>query len=275
MQVRTAHVSMEFGDSRDQHTHDAEAIFDKAVDRRYAWVTGTEAGASANNLGEELVRVGREAGYRLWVPSEQAERGEERPDGWLAVRNDLIKGDWKRDFQSVIPSANQLYRQNNVDPNTRGLPHWAAKGVISASFESIPKLGKISVGVSHHLTGGRHPEDDVSGGIDHYEWNEKLDREISRWMRESAKGSALAFFNCDRNASDRRSDQEIADATTLADELKAYQNTGHGDIDWMLSYNNDGRVSGRSFTVFDDSELFLHGDHYFCEGVFNVEPLRA
>jgi hypothetical protein len=266
---------MQFGDTREQHTHDVEKIYDKAVDRRYAAITFTEAGPASNNLGRELIRVGKDAGYQLWVPSEQAAGPGKKADGAIAVRKDLIRGDFKREFTPVIPSAGELYRDKGIDPDRPGLPNWAAKGLITVSFESVPKLGDLAFGVSHHLTGGRFPNDNEQAGIDHYEWNEKLDHAITLWIREQSKGSALAFFNCDRNVSDKHSDQEIAGATTLADELRQWQPTGHGDIDWMLSANRDGRVSGRSFTVLDDREFFLHGDHYFCEGVYNVEPRRV
>lgn len=275
MQVRTAHVSMQFGDTREQHTHDVERIFEQAVDRRYAWITGTEVGPASNNLGKELIRVGKEAGYRLWVPSEQSEGAGKGADGYVAVREDLIEGNYQRHFQPVIPSAGHLYREKGIDPDRPGLPNWSAKGLVTVSFDSVPKLGDIAVGVTHHLTGGRFPDDNTQAGIDHYELNEGLDHEITKWMREQGAGPALAFFNCDRNVSDKNKDQEISGATTLADELQAYQSTGHGAIDWMLSYNKDGRVSARSFYVFDDREFFLHGDHYFCEGVYNVEARRA
>jgi hypothetical protein len=275
MKVRTAHVSMEVFDNDKQQQHDVEKIFARARVRRYAWITGTESGAGSN-LGRKLIDVGKDSGYRLWVPAIQGKGPGHGTDGWIAVRSDLIKGDWKPDVVPVIPGANVLYRKNDVDPDRKGLRHWSAKGVVSVSFDTTkPQLARnIGVGVSHHLTGGRFPNDNTDGGVNHYEWNEKLDHAVSEWMEEAGRGGRLAFFNCDRNASDRRNNQEIAGATTLADELKKWQPTGHGDIDWMLSYDRDGRVSGDDFVVYDDKEFFLNTDHYFCEGVFNVTPNR-
>lgn len=274
MKVRTAHVSMEVFDNDKQQQHDVEKIFNRARIRRYAWITGTEAGG-ASNLGKKLVDVGRDSGYRMWVPAVQAEGRGRGTDGWIAVRSDLVQGNWKPGYTHVIPSGTTLYKENGVDPDKPGLKNWSPKGVVTVSFQpSKPQLAnRVGVGVAHHLTGGRFPNDNTAGGVNHYEWNEKLDKAVSEWMEEAGKGNALAFFNCDRNARDKGS-QEIDGATSLGDELKKWQPTGHGDIDWMLSNDADGRVSGDDFVVFDDKEFFLHTDHYFCEGIFNVKPLR-
>jgi len=273
MRVRTAHVSLEVFDNDRQHTQDVEKIFNRAVERRYAWITGTEAG-DASNLGKELVRVGPEAGYKMWVPARQEHRGEvSNTDGWIAVREDLITGNWAPDYTPCIPGAGALYREQGLDNADKLRPRWAPKGLVHLGFDCAKLQGRVNLGVTHHLTSGRvDGKESVIHGVDHYEWNQKLDRTVTQWAREVAKGPALAFFNTDRNLSDRRSDpDEIKGLTTLADELRDWQPTGHGDIDWMMSYNKDGRVSARSFVVLDDREFFLHGDHFFCEGTYNVE----
>lgn len=276
MKVRTAHVSMEVFDSDEQQRQDVEKILERAVNRRYAWLTGTEAG-DAGAVGKELVLQAPKAGYKPWVPARQVKEGEaSNTDCWILVRQDLISGNWGPKYQPVIPGAGALYREAGRENWQNLRPRWAPKGLVTVGFDCDKLAGRINLGVTHHLTKGRVPGDEsVIHGVDHFEWNQKLDQAVSRWGREVAQGRALAFFNTDRNASDKRSDpDEIKGFTTLADELRDWQPTGHGDIDWMLSYNKDGRVSALDFTVLDDREFKLFGDHFFCEGVYNVEVPR-
>lgn len=272
MRVRTAHVSLQFGDTDKQHSHDIEKIFDRAVSRRLAWITGTEAGPGAGNTGDELLEVSRKAGYRPWVPSEQSDGRGKETDCWLAVRNDLIVGDWDPTYTPVIPGSQSLYDEAGIDVE---FPRWGPKGLVAVGFKSLPQLGDINLAVTHHLTGGRDPKNSVEHGVDHYKWNERLDEAIAEWMRETAHGSALAFCTMDRNSPDTKTDtQHIGASTTLADELHKWQATGHGPIDWMLSYNKDGRVKGQDFNVLDDREFSLNTDHFFVEGTYSVEPLK-
>lgn len=274
MRIRLAHASLQFSDGDKQHTADIEKIFDRCVSRRVAMIGGTEAGPGSRNTGEELLRVAREHGYKPWVPSEQANGNGRATDCWLAVRNDLIVGDWERGYIPVIPGSSELYKRQGLDPDLN--PRWGPKGIVYASFKSIPQLGRLSLGVGHHLTQGQRPgPKSVIHGVDHYDWNEKLDDAFAEWMAKSGRGPALTFATMDRNASDRRSPANIEGTTTLADELKKWQNTGHGDIDWILSLNKDGRVKGVDFQVLDDKEFPLATDHFYLEGTFSVEPLKV
>lgn len=267
MRVRTAHVSLQFNDTDKQHTQDIEKLFKRAVDRRYAWITGTEAGPGSGNTAKELLRVTRARGYRPWVPNLQGEGAAGHTDCWIAVREDLIKGDWETGFEQAFPAAAQLERENPELPKNKT---FGPRGVVHVGFDSLPQLGRINVGTAHHISDSRKPDSPW------WPWNEKLDATIIKWMREVGRGPALAFFNVDRNNVDTRTDtQTIGDSTTLADELRRWQDTGHGAIDWMSSYNKDKRVTGRSFDVFDDKEFFLHGDHFLLEGVFNIAPLNS
>lgn len=272
MRVRVAHASLQFGDTDKQHTADIELIFDRCVDRKTAWVTGTEAGPGSGNTGEELIRVAREHGYKPWVPSTQSRGRGRATDAWLAVREDLVVSGWETNYIEAIPGSQQLYEELGLDPDLN--PRWGPKGLVTAGFQSVPKLGQVNIGVAHHLTKGQNPKKSTFHGVDHYELNERLDETITEWMREVGRGPALAFFSTDRNASDK-SEQVIKFGTTLADELENWQNTGHGPIDWMGSYDRDGRVTGHRFEVLDDSELRLHTDHFFLEGVYTIEPIKT
>lgn len=270
MRLRIAHASLQFSDTDVHHTADVESIFSRAVDRRYAWITGTESGPGSGNTGKELLRIGKDAGYKLWVPSEQSKAGGRSTDCWVAVRADLVKKGWKTGFIPVIPGSSELYNGLKPEPE---FPRWGPKGLVTVEFDSLPQLGHLSIMAAHHLTKGqRKGPDSVIHGVDHYEWNQKMDAEIAKWAKAQAKGSALAFGAMDRNASDRRNDS-IAGTTTLADELKAWQSTGHGDIDWIFTTNKDNRVEGVRFTALDDREFPLYTDHFFAEGVIRVEPL--
>jgi hypothetical protein len=273
MRIRVAHASLQFSDTDKQHTADIEKIFDRAVARRYAWVMGTEAGPGAGNMSSELVRIGGEHEYRMWVPSNQKQGAGKSTDCWIAVRKDLVKGGWKTGYVPVIPGSQELYKREGLDPDLN--PRWGPKGLVTAEFDSLPELGAINLAVAHHLTKGQ--QDDKSSvihGVDHHAWNLKLDIALGKWLGEQARGTALGFGSADRNASDRRNPANIPGTTTMADELKKWQNTGHGDIDWIFSVNKDGRVKASNFTVLDDREFPLATDHFFCEGVFAVEALK-
>lgn len=273
MRLRVAHASLQFSDNDKQHTSDITRIFDRAVARKYAWVIGTEAGPGSGNTGEELLRIGKDADYRLWVPSQQAKGNGRATDCWIAVRKDLVLGGWKTGYVPVIPGSQELYKAEGLDPDLN--PRWGPKGIVTAEFNSLPELGAINLAGAHHLTKGQQPnQTSVIHGVNHHEWNRKLDIELGKWLDEQAKGSALGFGSVDRNASDRRNPANIPGTTTMADELKKWQNTGHGDIDWIFSVNKDGRVKASNFVVLDDKEFPLSGDHYFLEGVFMVEALK-
>ena len=125
--------------------------------------------------------------------------------------------------------------------------------------------GQVSVGVSHYMTHGRKPSDE------YYNANTKLTRAIGEWGKEHGKGRKLAFYAADANIVDRTDDVfRGAPFTTLADELKDHQNTGHGAIDVIASYNADKRVKGTYWRVLDDKEFPLTTDHFLCEGGFEV-----
>lgn len=276
MKLRTGHASLQFGDSDKHHTQDLEKIFSHGIDRRWAWITGTEAGPGSGNTGEEIIRIARDAGYRPHVPEVHGKDEAGRTDCWLAVREDLIDSDWRTNFKLAIPGSAKLYADLGREPDS--FPRWGPKGLVSAFWKS-DLLGPVNLGVGHYLTEARSPHTGDVKGIDHWEWNQKLAKVIANWGREVGKGRALAFYNGDQNMADSKNNEPQGDTfmggpfTSLADELKKWQNTGHGPIDVMASYNQDSRVQGRDFVVLDDKEFFLNMDHFLCEGTYQVEPL--
>ena len=268
MRIRLAHASLQFSDSDKQHTKDIEKIFRRAVDLKYAWITGTESGPGAGNTGDELIRVGREAGYRMWVPEAQGKGIARHTDCWIGVRKDLIVGDWERGYDQVIPGSGQLEDEMDLDGK-----RWGPKGLVRVGFDSLPEIGRVNVGAAHYLTDARFPTSK------YWDLNKKLAERISEWAREVGKGKNLAFYGGDQNMADQRNNQPQGDTffggplTSISDELKKWKNTGHGPIDLIASYDADGRVKGVRWNVLNDKKFFLHTDHFLCEAVYTVDPL--
>lgn len=276
--LHAMHTSLQFSDSDAQHTADIEAIFARAKKRGVAFITGTEAGGGAGNTSAELVRIGKLNGYRMWVPSARRRPAIEggTTDCWVAVRRDLITGGWEQGFIPAIPGSRALYEAQGLDGD-KTFPRWGTKGLVHVSFDSA--LGRISVGAGHYLTMARHPKAIVKG-VDHWAWNEKFGHVISEWAVDSGKGSALVFYGGDQNMADSLNDQPQGDTffggplTSAADELKHWENTGHGPIDVIASYDGDGRVSAAYWRALDDSEFHLDTDHFACEAGFDVKALK-
>lgn len=278
MRVRVAHISLQFSDNDKQHTSDIEKIFDRAVDRRVAWLTGTESGPGSGNTAKELVRVAKEHGYRPWVPAAQAKGAGQHSGSWLVVRDDLVLGNWKQGFLPGIPGSAEFYKEQGL--GSRTLPRWGPRGLVNVSFDSLPELGHISVGAAHYLTGARSPKGSVIKGVNHWEENEKLAGIVGDWFREQGAGKGLAFYGGDQNMDDSKNEEPQGDTffganvTSVQDELLKWENTGHGPIDVIATYNKDGRVTALKVNVLDDSEFRLATDHFYLEAVLNVEPLK-
>ena len=237
------HVSMQFSDNTKQKQSDAQRIFERASKRHVAWVTGTEAGlGAAADLRKALKEQATRSGYRFFAKS----------DLWVAVSKLLItKGSWDEGFIMTLPG-------------NAGSQKHDARGLLWVEFKS-DTFGVVSVGVGHYMTHGQKPSDE------YYNANTKMTRAIAEWGKEHGKGRKLAFYAGDQNIQDRENDTfRGAPFTSLADELKDWQNTGHGAIDVIASYNADTRVKGKYWRVLDDKEFKLNTDHWLCEGGFEV-----
>lgn len=259
-----SHTSLQFGDTKRQHTEDIEKI----LARGRMLVGGTEAGLGSNNTPRELQRIGTAYGYTMWVP--QAEGVN--TDCWVGVHRDLGHGKVKTHYDPVIPSSIE-FEKNGQKCDRR----WGPKGLVWVEFDS--DLGHISHGEAHYLTGARHPGA-VHGEVDHWKWNEKLGEHIGGWAVRQGAGSDLAFVGLDSNMADSKNDEPQGDMffgtplTTAADELSHWENTGHGPIDGIASYDHDGRVKALDWRVYTDRELQLETDHYHTEADYQVRRLR-
>ena len=267
MQIRVAHTSLQFSDTNAQHTSDINKIFNRAQERRIAWITGTESGPGAGNTAEELRRIGLDSGYVLWVPSLSKDGIKRFSDAWIAVRKDLIDGKMERNFEAVIPGSGAL---DGLGTNK----NWAPKGLASVKFDTtVDGLGTINVGAAHYLGKAREP------GNEFWEWNEKMTNAIGDWARKEGQGSALVFYGGDQNMGDNFNNQPQGDTfmgeplTSMWDELEKWENTGHGNIDVIASYDRDKRVTALRIDAKPDRVFHLHTDHFYVEGTFVVEPV--
>lgn len=251
--LRLAHASMQYSDSLDLMRRDARRLFDRATDRDYAWITGTEAGG--DDLRSALHPEAEDHGYRFIVKN--------RNDSWIAVREDLIeRGTMRVQYRPLILTG-------------QGFGHHGPRGVLAATWDSRPELGTLSVLACHYLTRGRPDAKDPAYGVN-LDLNRQLAREAGRLARELGQGSALVFYGGDQNIVDRDADTFLGEPLTSAwDELGRYENTGHGNIDVIASYDRDGRVKAVDVDAFPDVEFRLASDHFLVEAVYDVRHARG
>lgn len=247
--VHIMEVSMQFSDTPKQMAADAEAIFARAEKRGVHAVMGTEAGAGADPLRAELRAAADRHGYRFWM--------DNRTDAWYAVQRAWIKGGWETWVGPVIIDGKA---KKHTD-----------KKATSVSFNT--ELGKVSLIAAHYLTKGRPSA--VSPEYRQYvEDNRRLATAIGERAKELGKGTALVFYAGDQNIVDRTDDTFFGQPMTSAwDELGKWDNTGHGNIDVIASYDKDGRVEAKYARALDDKEFFLHTDHFAIEAGFTVKHL--
>lgn len=237
--VKAAHVSMRFSDTACDMEADADAIFTRATNRHIRWVTGTEAGEEPL---KSILRAAAQAhGYRIYL-----NRGQ-----WVAVDRDLIAGGWDSDYTPVLES-------------TEGRGKHTDRGITWVSFDTAD-FGRLTVGAGHYLTDGRKP------GDPNYLLNRRYSQTIGAWATEKGAESALVFYGGDQNINDRTDDTfHGAPMTSAWDELGRYENTGHGPIDVIASYNRDARVTAKAVRALDDDEFDLNTDHYLVVAAFEI-----
>jgi hypothetical protein len=232
-QIRVGHVSMQFGDTKEQKEEDAASIFERAYLRDYRWIVGTEAGGRQGPATRAALREQCKLhGYRFL---------HKGGDMWMAVQKMTINGSWDAEWHEVIPAAPR---------------HYAAKGVLRATFNTV--WGQTTLLGSHFLL-RNNPR------------NYQLANRIGILARRYGKGRALVFYSGDQNMQDRKFDTFLGQPlTSAADETGRHYNTGHGSIDVIASYDRDRRVKCVKWRVFDDDKFPLHTDHYLCEAMYEI-----
>lgn len=147
-------------------------------------------------------------------------------------------------------------------------PH-GDRGISHVSWKD-KDLGEIHVGAAHYLTKGRKP------GEPNWPLNVRFTNRIGAWGREAGAGRGLAFFHADFNMVDRTQDVFVGEPfTTVADDTRHWENTGHGNIDGIAKFDGDGRTDWTRVRVLDDKELHLFTDHFLMEAWANIRKLGS
>lgn len=241
--VTFQHTSMQFSDTDSQMARDVERIFG----RGRQVLTGTEAGGEkAKPLPDLLREAAEDIGYHY----HQA-KGE-----WIAVSRELTKKR-SRVTRGYVP----------VLESHEGLGKHTDRGIAWMSFNT-DNLGKITIGAGHYLTHGRKP------GDPNWTLNQRYADAIGEWARDKGRGQDLVFYGGDQNIPDRTEDTFFGSPLTSAwDEIGRYENTGHGNIDLVASYDRDGRVEAKGIRALDDRELHLFTDHFLVEAEYKIAVL--
>lgn len=255
--ITIGHISGEVFDSAPKRKEDYLKIFNRDADI----LTGTEVPSTFGPMRHVIESYALDAEYWPFFPGHAN-------DGWIAMKKDLVPGGLKGGYIPVTPGSHELH-----DPHPYG-----PRGVTHASGVS-PDLGRISMAVFHFLTKGRFPgqaqKDAPHDPVNHYKVNKEYGRAIGEWAKDAGKGSGLAFADGDSNLIDKKTDifngQPL---TTCWDELGKHPNTGHGNIDVIASLDWDKRVKCTSARVFTDKDLFLNGDHFYIEAVYQIRLLH-
>lgn len=246
--VKMVHVSLQFSDSPKQQQSDVDKVFARLQKQGVWWVTGTEAGGGSALKGILRATAPR-YGYRIYAPN--------GTDSWIAVRSEVMVGKrWEGEYEKVVDGEAGKFTD---------------KGPVSITFDT--RLGTITVIACHYLTKGRpvnNPEYNK-----YLKVNQELALAIGATAKRKGKGSALVFYGGDQNIVDRLFDTFFGEPLTSCwDELKRWENTGHGNIDVIASYDKDGRVRCLKAQALDDTEFHLFTDHYYVEAVYQIGALK-
>jgi hypothetical protein len=241
------HISMQFSDTDKQQQADANKIFATARKKGVRWITGTEAGPGSN-LATYLRDAAEANNYRIFRGLGQ--------DAWIAVAKEtIVDNSWQQDAGDVV-----------VDGKGG---RYTSKSVPVVSYTDTV-FGPNAVGASHYLTKGRpgaKPPYDQN-----VEENNALADEVGARAKEYGKGKRKFWYGGDQNIVDRTEDTFFGQPLTSCwDELQRWENTGHGNIDVIATYDGDGKVTCKSATVLDDGEFKLHTDHWLVEAVYTIQ----
>lgn len=243
MVLDLAHYSMQFSDTTKQKRHDALEIFS----HNYDAITGTESGEA--NTRRELRVAAHNAGYTYHV----------NRSNWVSIKKSLIKPKSYRKGHEVFVDNDKV-----IGPGHDLHVTWAGC--------YIPRIGRVSFLSSHYATRGRpvkDPEFSKNLGA-----NKILARGIGDMAAKLGAGNALVFYGGDQNIIDKDHDTFFGENLTTAwDELKKYQNTGHGNIDVIASYDRDKRVKAKYIRALSDKKQFMYTDHFPVEAGFEIRLL--
>lgn len=236
--LKFQHTSLQFSDSAKHQAADIERIFGTG----FHILTGTEAGRENSNF--HLVQeAAADNGYLLNIYL----------SNWVAVRKDIVAvKSWESGGLFVADN------KERVGPgHDSGFP-WVR-------FRH-PEVGSISVAVAHYPTQGGTKNDP------NYDINERYAHALGKWAKGFGKDKDLAFVAGDFNMSFAKGPDPLfgEPMTSVWNELARFENTGHGNIDAILSYDKDERVKAKWTKVLDDSEMTLNIDHFVVQAAFEI-----
>ena len=241
------HTSLQFSDDRRQQRTDVEKLFSRG--RRYPVKTGTEAGPETFTQ-DYLKEFAKKFNHTIVFSRAN----------WVAVDLDIVKPkSLKKGDIFVVDNSQLTGRQHD-----RTIP-WIG-------FNHVDdRIGRIYQAAAHYSTHGRGP------GDPNYDTNKMIADKLSEYFVKRGSGRAIAFANGDFNMLDTLDAQDWAFGgpwQSMADELNAHKNTGHGPIDGMCSYNKDRRVKAKRFQVLRDNEMHMYTDHFVCRGAWSIKHLK-
>lgn len=245
--LRSQHASLQYSDTRKQQRRDISDLFSRA--KGFPLKTFTEAGPEVGNDNREfLLEFAKQYDHVIHFARSNA----------IAIDRRIIQPKTVRKTEKLILRAGEV----------PGPGHDTVLGAIR--FRHVdPRIGVVSQGVIHVPTKGRYK------GERNFANNDKVAEQCAEWMKNAGAGTAIALLNGDFNQPDDKLDWARGrDFTSIADELKAWRNTGHGPIDGMCSYDLDARVKGKRFWVLNDKAFFQHSDHFVCRCAWTIGHLR-
>lgn len=227
---------------------EAKSDAEHAFSRGYEWLSGTEAGEDP--LKSALADAAKRHGYTF----------HQYKSNWISIRRSLfLPLSHTRGEQTVVNNDDVVGRGHDLN-------------FIWDTFR-VAKVGTITVMASHYATRGT-PIGDAAHRVNLAD-NKKLAYAIGAKARVFSAGKKLVFYAGDQNIVDRLTDTFFGvPFTSVWDELHRWDNTGHGNIDVIASYDPDTRVRARYARALDDSELHQYSDHYPVEAGFAVRTLR-
>jgi len=242
---KTAHISMQVDDTKQEKDADYRKIFAQGYD----WLTGTEANAEsrvfmkkwADHFGYQLATV---TGYGTWV----------------AVKKSLIYRGGSIGRRFALP-GNKKAKQ----------PH-GQKGVVWLSWNMGSAYGKFSVGSVHFLTVASAGNTDKKLASDR-----KYLRVLQQWLTRRRQLKHSTFLGGDANRDDKKYNifQNLASFITCWDELKKWPGTvpSGRPIDFIARDKNSSRVKCVSARVLTDKQFKLNTDHFMVEAEYEVKAL--
>ena len=245
--IHLIQASMLYSLSLQRKEKDVEKIFARAASRGVAVVGGTEFADDASRA--LLRRVAKSYGYRTF-------HNKGRDDVWICIEKDFIKGKVTKQWDLIVPQD-------------EGFGKKGPRGLLQVHLEDS-EIGPVTFAEAHLLTKGR--PDGPAYMRQNLALNRRFTRAIGAAAKEHGKGKRLFFYLGDQNIVDRDNDTFLGEPLTSSwDELEKWENTGHGNIDVIASYDKDGRVSARYCRALNDAEFPLHGDHFLVESGFDVK----